>query len=304
MNIVIFGLTISSTWGHGHATLWRALCRSLVKRGHRITFFERDESYYRDHRNLTALPGMDIVFYPDWASIRNRAAQSAQHADLAIVTSYCPDGTDASDLVLNSSAALKVFYDLDTPVTLSLLARGQAVPYLPAGGLAGFDLVLSYSGGETLKRVRRDLGARRVVALYGSVDPESHFPVPICPHYRADLSYIGTYAQDRQDRLEKLFLAPAARLKSRRFTLAGSLYPPDFPWAENIFYFQHLPPAEHAAFYGSSRLTLNITREAMAHNGYCPSGRLFEAAACGAPILSDYWEGLDLFFEPGREILV
>ncbi len=197
-----------------------------------------------------------------------------------------------------------VFYDLDTPVTLDHLRCGQPVEYIGPRGLRDFDLVLSYTGGAALTELRERLGARRVAPLYGSVDPEVHRPVPQLDRYRADLSYLGTYAQDRQAALDALFLAPARRLPDRRFVLGGSLYPQEFPWTENIYFVRHLPPAEHPAFYSSSLLTLNVTRRAMAQMGYCPSGRLFEAAACGAPILSDEWDGLDQFFEPGREILI
>jgi spore maturation protein CgeB len=221
-----------------------------------------------------------------------------------MVTSYCPDGTAASDLVLESRAALRVFYDLDTGVTLARLRKGEPVPYLPADGLSAFDLVLSYTGGRALDELRTRLGARRVAPLYGSVDPDAHRQVERSEALRSDLSYLGTYAADRQDRLEALFIEPARRRPDRKFMIGGSQYPDDFPWTNNIFYVRHMPPPDHPGFYCSSALTLNVTRGAMAEMGYCPSGRLFEAAACGAPILTDDWEGLDAFFEPGREILV
>jgi spore maturation protein CgeB len=142
------------------------------------------------------------------------------------------------------------------------------------------------------------------IALYGSVDPDIHRPAQPKPSYRAYLSYIGTYAADRQPALEALFVEPARRLPTERFVIAGAQYPHSFPWTTNIFFVRHLPPVEHPAFYASGRLTLNVTRRAMAEMGWCPSGRLFEAAACGVPILSDPWDGLADFFTPGREILV
>ena len=304
MTIVIFGLTISSSWGNGHATLWRALCRALAARGHRIVFFERDVPYYAAHRDRLYPDGCDLRLYDDWPSVAREAERTLREADAAIVTSYCPDGALASALVLESRARAKVFYDLDTPVTLERLARGEEVGYLPAGGLGGFDLVISYTGGRALEELQRQLHARAVAPLYGSVDPEAHHPVAPHPAFSADLSYLGTYADDRQGALEELLLEPARQRPDRRFVIAGSQYPQHFPWGVNIFYVSHLPPADHSAFYCSSALTLNITRGPMATMGYCPSGRLFEAAACGTPILSDWWEGLDAFFEPGREILV
>ncbi len=198
---------------------------------------------------------------------------------------------------------LRAYYDLDTPVTLARLAAGKHVEYLPAADLGGFDLVLSYTGGAALQAMRQRLGARRVVPLYGHVDPEVHRPVPVEERFRADLSYLGTYAADRQQKVHDLFIEPARRRPALRFVLGGSSYPQDFPWCANIWYLRHVSPPEHAAFYSSSRLTLNVTRAEMAAMGHCPSGRLFEAAACGTPILSDDWEGLEQFFAPGHEIL-
>jgi spore maturation protein CgeB len=304
VKLVVFGLTISSAWGNGHATLWRGLCRALGQRGHQVTFFERDVPYYAAHRDLTDPPGCRLRLYSDWPSIREEAATCIADADVAMVTSYCPDGRDAAALVLDSVARLRVFYDLDTPVTLSRVRSGEYVAYLPAQGLGDFDLVLSYTGGRALNDLSTQLGARRVVALYGSVDPDAHRQVDADASLRADLSYLGTYAADRQQRLEELFIEPARRRPNRKFVIAGSQYPDDFPWTSNMFYLSHMPPPAHPTFYSSSALTLNVTRGAMADMGYCPSGRLFEAAACGTPIVSDVWEGLDAFFEPGREILI
>lgn len=304
MKLVIFGLTISSSWGNGHATLWRGLCRALARNGHKVVFFERDLPYYALHRDLTELPGTDLRLYPSWEEALPAALREVDGADAALVTSYCPDGVAASDLVLSSDVPMRVFYDLDTPVTLERLAAGQEVPYLPPEGLGGFDLVLSYTGGQALDELRSRLGARRVAPLYGSVDPDVHCPAEPVPAFAADLSYLGTYAADRQEALTQLFLKPARQLPDKRFVIGGAQYPADFPWGSNLFFVRHLPPADHPAFYASSPLTLNVTRAAMAKMGYCPSGRLFEAAACGTAVISDTWEGLSDFFEPGREILV
>ena len=304
MKLVVFGLTVSSSWGNGHATLWRGLIGALAARGHRVVFFERDVPYYAFTRDLGELPGLSLVLYGDWESARARALPELADADAAMVTSYCPDGAAAADLVLSAAVPLSVFYDLDTPVTLARLAAGEPVPYVPPSGLGGFDLVLSYTGGAALQELARRLGARRVAPLYGSVDPRAHRPAAPKGEYRADLSYLGTWAADRQEPLDRLFLAPARRLPGKRFLIGGALYPADFPWGENVYFVRHVPPPEHPAFFGSSALTLNVTRGAMARMGHCPSGRLFEAAACGVPVLSDRWEGLDEFFAPGREILV
>jgi spore maturation protein CgeB len=304
MKIVVFGLTISSSWGNGHATLWRGLCRALAARGHKIVFYEQDVPYYAMNRDLLEVPGGELVLYPEWNEVRSRAARDLRDADVAMVTSYCPHGLDATDLVLAAQRPLRVFYDLDTPVTLSRLSRGETITYIGLHGLTDFDLVLSYTGGAALDRLQADLGARSVAPLYGHVDPDVHKPVEPIPRFVSDFSYLGTYAEDRQAALEALFIEPARRRPERRFLIGGAQYPHDFPWTDNIFFVRHLPPPEHPAFFASSRLTLNVTRQAMAEMGWCPSGRLFEAAACGAPILSDWWEGLDAFFEPGRDILV
>jgi spore maturation protein CgeB len=304
MMIVVFGLTISSSWGNGHATLWRGLCRALAARGHRTVFYEQDVPYYAMNRDFTEVSGGELVLYAEWQDIRSRAARDLRDAEVAMVTSYCPHGLEATDLVREARRPLRLFYDLDTPVTLSRLSRGEAITYIGPHGLGDFDLVLSYTGGAALDRLQADLGARRVAPLYGHVDPDVHRPVDPIPRFVSDFSYLGTYAEDRQAALEALFITPARRRPERRFLIGGAQYPQDFPWTDNIFFVRHLPPPEHPAFFASSRLTLNVTRQAMAEMGWCPSGRLFEAAACGAPILSDWWEGLDAFFEPGRDILV
>lgn len=308
MKLAIFGLTLSSSWGNGHATLWRGLCRALASQGHQVVFFERDVPYYAANRDLIELPGTDLVLYPDWESVLPRARQEAAAADVAMVTSYCPDGLAATSLVLDAAASsggpLAVFYDLDTPVTLFQLRAGRPVSYIGPEGLGGFDLVLSYTGGAALDELQERLGARRVAPLYGSVDPAAHRPAAPQAEYQGDFSYLGTYAADRQEALDRLFLEPARRLPDRRFVLAGAQYPHDFPWLPNLYFVRHLPPADHPAFFCSSPLTLNVTREAMAAMGYCPSGRLFEAAACGTALLSDSWDGLDEFFTPGSEILL
>jgi spore maturation protein CgeB len=303
VKLVVFGLTISSSWGNGHATLWRGLCRALARRGHQVVFFERDVPYYAEHRDLAGTDDVTLILYREWGEVSGVVRRELSGADVAMVTSYCPDGVTAMGAVAECDA-IRVFYDLDTPVTLDRFKAGDAVPYLGPNGLADFDLVLSFTGGRALTELQTVLGARRVVPCYGHVDPRVHRPAKPVPWFRSDLSYLGTYSTDRQDALDRLFIEPARRAPESRFCLAGAQYPEAFPWTPNIFFVRHLPPADHAAFFGSSRLTLNVTRRAMAQMGYCPSGRLFEAAACGVPIVTDAWEGLESFFTPGEEIIV
>lgn len=303
MRFTIFGLSVSSSWGNGHAALWRGLIRALLADGHRVTFFERDTPYYAAHRDLHALPeGGDLILYADWADVAAQARRAVAGCDVAMVTSYCPDALAATALVAGSPAPIRCFYDLDTPVTLARLQAGETVAYIGPDGLAGFDLVLSYTGGAALTGLQQLLHARRVVPVYGSVDPATHRPAAGDRAYA--LSYLGTYAQDRQAALETLFVAPARQRPGARFVIGGAQYPADFPWTRNLDFVRHVPPPDHPAFYARSRMTLNVTRAAMAAMGWCPSGRLFEAAACGVPILSDAWEGLDAFFTPDDEILV
>jgi spore maturation protein CgeB len=303
LRIVVWGLTVSSSWGNGHATLWRGLIRALHAAGHHVTFVERDVPWYRDHRDLLDLPGGRLFLYDDWADVL-AIKRELLDADALMVTSYCPDAVAATRLIEAEGRGTAVFYDLDTPVTLARLAAGEAVDYLPPEGLGGFDLVLSYTGGPALEALRDRLSARDARPLYGHVDPAAHRPVPPVDLFRGDLSYLGTYAADRQPAVARLFCEPAAAAPDRHFVLGGPGYGADFPWSPNIRFMDHVGPADHPAFFCSSRLTLNVTRVDMAAMGWCPSGRLFEAAACGAPIVSDSWPGLDRFFMPGEEILL
>jgi spore maturation protein CgeB len=305
MKLVVFGLTVSSSWGNGHATLWRGLARAWAARGHELVFFERDVPYYAANRDLTQMPGGELMLYREWDDVRARAAQHVREADAAMVTSYCPDGVAATQLVADEARdAAKVFYDMDTPVTLENVREGRPPAYIGARGLRDFDLVLSFTGGAALDELRERLGAREVRTLYGHVDPQVHRRVAAVSNYVCQLSYLGTYAADRQAAVEALLVEPARRRPGLEFLIGGAQYPADFPWTRNIRFVRHMPPSEHPGFFSSSRWTLNVTRRAMAVNGYCPSGRLFEAAACGTPVIGDAWAGLEEFFRPGEEIVV
>lgn len=304
MQFVIFGLTLSSSWGNGHATLWRGLLKALARRGHTAVFYERDVPYYAETRDAWHAPeGVTLRLYWRFDEIRRDVARDLKNADVAMITSYCADGAAAAQLVLDSDVSAKVFYDLDTPVTLNTLHAGAPPEYLPPEGLGSFDMVLSYTGGRALSELISHLGARRVAPLYGWVDPDLYGPAQSLDEFRCELSYLGTFAEDRQPALEELFLKPARERTDRRFVIGGAQYPDTFPWSSNVYFVRHLPPAQHPAFFCSGRATLSITRRAMAMYGYCPSGRLFEAAACGVPIITDVWEGLDMFFEYGQEVL-
>jgi spore maturation protein CgeB len=304
MHFVIFGLTVSSSWGNGHATLWRGLLKAMGRRGHTVTFFERDVPYYSETRDDWPAPlGVNVRIFASFEAICSEVRRELAGADVALITSYCQDGPAAARLIFDSRVRVSAYYDLDTPVTLGCLESGAPVPYLPGEGLSQFDVVLSYTGGRALSELRTRLCAQAVAPLYGWVDPEAHAPAAPQQDLHCALSYLGTYAADRQPALEELFVQPARQLLRDRFVLAGAQYPDSFPRSENIVLVSHLPPGLHPAFFGSSRITLNVTRRAMVEYGFCPSGRLFEAASCGTPIVSDVWEGLETFFAIGTEIL-
>lgn len=303
MKLVVLGLSASSSWGNGHATLWRGLLRALAAEGHEVSFFERDTHFYALHRDLERGEGWELVVYPTWDAVAERVRRAIDNADATIVTSYQADAPQAIEAVLEAPG-LRVFYDLDTPVTLAALERGERVAYLPTNGLGDFDLVLSYTGGVALDALQARLGARHVAPLYGCVDLVAHHPSPARHEWACDLSYLGTYAADRQEAVERLFLDVAEQLPAATLMLGGPMYPAHIRRPPNVRLVSHVAPLDHPAFYGSSRLTLSLTRGAMAKMGYCPSARLFEAAACGVPILTDVWPGLAEFFEPGHDVIV
>ena len=303
MKIIIFGLTLSSSWGNGHATPYRAILRALQRMGHRVSFYEKDVPYYAARRDFESCDFCDLNLYRDWDEVRTRAREDVSGADVVIHASYCPEGARIIDEIGDAVSGLHVFYDLDTPITLTKLAEG-ATDYLRRDQISGFDLFLSFTGGKILRELEREWGAQRARPLHGCVDPEMYRRVSEETEFRCLLSYMGTHAQDRQQKVNELFVEPARQLPHQRFVLAGSLYPHEWKWPGNVRRFDHVAPAEHPALYSSSQFTLNLTRGEMARGGYCPSGRFFEAAACGTPIISDWFEGLDSFFEPDREIVI
>jgi len=279
------------------------LLRALRRQGHDCTFYEKDVEYYYWRRDFASCDYCTLVLYPDWGTVRHRALADAASSDVVLIGSYCPQGARIAEEVLDLPTPLHVFYDLDTPVTLENL-QGGGVEYLVAEQIPAYDLYLSFTGGAILQELEQVWRARRARPLYGCVDAEVYARVPARPEFQCRLSYMGTHSADRQHKLEELFLQPAGRLPEERFVLAGSLYPREWNWPGNVTRFDHVAPADHPALYSSSRATLNITREGMARTGYCPSGRFFEAAACGTPILSDWWEGLNEFFRRDEIVVV
>ncbi len=301
MNLVVLGLTITSSWGNGHATTYRALLRAMAARGHRITFLERDVPWYVSARDMAEPPFAKTILYATLDDLKDRHASTLREADLVLVGSYVPEGVAVADWALGTARGPVMFYDIDTPVTLAKLDEGDH-EYLEPALVPRFDAYLSFSGGASLHRLESEFGAKRAVWLPCAVDPDLYAPLDVEP--TLDMTYMGTYSPDRQPPLERLMLEPARRWPEGRFTVAGPQFPDDIVWPANVARIEHLPPSEHRAFYASGRFTLNVTRAAMVAMGHSPSVRLFEAAACGIPIISDPWPGLDETFTLGEEILV
>lgn len=300
LSVVFLGLSITSSWGNGHATTYRALAKALSRRGHAVTFLERDVSWYREHRDLEQADYCNIVLYETLGELGQQHTDLIRDADLVILGSYVPDGVAVGDWLTAHARGVTAFYDIDTPVTLSALDAGECA-YLTAGLVPRFDIYLSFTGGPALKILEDVYRSPAARALYCSADVEA---LTGAGKPKWALGYIGTYSDDRQPALEELLLASARQLSSEPFVVAGPKYPESITWPQNVTRIPHLPPAEHPSFYRSQRYTLNITRADMKSLGYSPSVRLFEAAACGAPIISDEWPGLETIFTPGQEILV
>jgi spore maturation protein CgeB len=301
LDIVIFGLSVTSSWGNGHATTYRALMRGLDDRGHRVTFLERNLPWYVRNRDLPKPPYGRACTYSSLSAMMGQFQTLVTNADLVIVGSYVPNGDAIGGWVTRTAKGVTAFYDIDTPVTLAGLERGNC-EYVSAHLIERYDLYLSFTGGPTLRKIERRYGARNVKPLYCSADPKVHSPET--RKLRWDLGYIGTFSADRQVRLEQVMLACAREWKQARMVVAGAQYPRAVSWPRNVERIEHVAPGKHRRFYNSQRFTLNLTRDEMRRVGYSPSVRLFEAAACATAIISDSWPGLETFFKPGRDILI
>jgi spore maturation protein CgeB len=301
MRIVIIGLTITSSWGNGHATTYRGLVRELAARGHRVLFLERDVEWYASNRDMPRPPFGRTELYTTTEDLKQRFEDQVGNADLVLVGSYVQDGIEIGRWVNATANNLTAFYDIDTPVTLGKLAQGR-LEYLSEDLIPRYQLYLSFTGGPTLDLLEKKYGSPMARPLYCSVDPQLYYREPA--DCKWDMGYMGTYSDDRQPALERLLLEPARRWNKGRFVVAGPQYPKDYHWPKNVTRFTHLSPEKHRSFYNAQKFTLNITRAAMVEAGYSPSVRLFEAAACGTPIISDPWAGIETIFTPGLEILI
>ena len=300
MKLVLLGLSLSSSWGNGHATTYRALLKALARRGHEILFLERDVPWYRNNRDIAEPNYCRLEFYGSLEELRHWSDQ-IRTADAVIVGSYVPEGVEIGGIVQRLARGVTAFYDIDTPITLAKLER-RDYEYLSPEVIRGYDIYLSFTGGPTLRRIERQFGAQMARALYCSVDPDAYLVLDLPKKW--DLTYLGTYSDDRQPTLEKLLIEPARRLPHLKFCVAGPQYPDAIEWPQNVERIEHLAPSEHPEFYAASRYTLNITRADMIAAGWSPSVRLFEAASCATPVISDTWDGIESLFEPGSEIIL
>lgn len=304
MKIVIYGLTITSSWGNGHATTYRSLVKALHRRRHQIVFVEKDVEWYRSNRDLPEPEFCRVEMYEDWDAEQARLVALSADADAVVVGSYFPDAVVATRQLLDAGTSPVLFYDIDTPITMAHLREHGRAEYLDPALIPSYDAYLSFTGGPALKELERMYGAAWAVPFYCSVDAESYRPTKVHPEFKCDLSYLGTYAADRQLKLMELLNSPAEKLPGKQFIVAGPQYPEQTVWQPNVQRIIHLAPPQHPSFYSSSRFSLNLTRADMVAAGYSPSVRLFEASACGAAILSDTWPGLEEFLTPGEEILL
>lgn len=300
LKIVILGLSITSSWGNGHATTYRGLVRELSARDHDVLFLERDVPWYAANRDLPEPPFGRTELYSGIDDLKRRFTHEVRNADFVMVGSYVPEGVAAGDWVTRTAQGLTGFYDIDTPVTLEKLSRGDN-EYVSPQLIPRYGCYLSFAGGPLLRQIEERYGSR-TSPLYCSVDQTLYFPEPC--ETKWDMGYLGTYSDDRQPALHRMLLQAARLWPSGRFAVAGPQYPDTIEWPPNVERIEHLPPDRHRGFYNSQRFTLNTTRSAMARFGYAPSVRLFEAAACGVPIISDYWNGLEQIFDIGSEILL
>ncbi|MFP3547282.1 glycosyltransferase [Rhizobium sp. SIMBA_035] len=301
LELIFIGLSLSSSWSNGHATTFRALIRGLNADGHKVLFLERDVPWYANNRDLADPDFCELAYYDDLDEMVVQYAKRLRAADAVIVGSYVFQGIDVIDRLATLGLQRLCFYDIDTPVTLSKLDHGDE-EYLARRQIAVFQAYFSFSGGEVLKALEARYGAQRAIALYCSVDSDRYGKTDDPTIW--EMGYLGTYSVDRQPTLERLLLEPARQLPDSRFVVAGPQYPDNIDWPANVERIDHLPPSDHARFYSRQRFTLSVTRADMIAAGWSPSVRLFEAAACATPIISDAWRGLDELLPDGQALVI
>lgn len=298
---VFLALSNRSSWGNGHAATYHSLLRALVNRGHQVTFLERDQPVYAENHDVESFAGTDTYVYGSLAELEERFTHVAREADLVVVGSFVPDGIEVGRWALASAPGRVAFYDLDTPLTLAALIDGRC-SYVSRELIARYSLYLSITGGPTLEVLRRTHGADWVRPLYCSADPDVHFPE--ATDARWDLGYLGPHYDERPPALERLLFEPARVWPEGRFLVARLRPTEEVAWPSNIDTIKHFSRADKRRFYNEQRYTLNVPRRTSVAEGWSPNIGVFEAAACGTPIISEPWPGLDELLVPSVEVIV
>jgi spore maturation protein CgeB len=305
MNIAFFGSSLVSAFWNGAATYYRGIVRALHERGHRVRFYEPDAYGRQQHRDIDDPDWAEVIVYPGEGDANAlRMVEHARGADLVVKAS----GVGVFDTLLERAvldlqgpSTRVVFWDVDAPATLDRLGEDAADPFRAL--VPRYDLILTYGGGDPVVDAYRRFGARACVPIYNALDPTTHHPVPHDPCFDADLGFLGNRLPDREARVENFFLRAAAALPKRRFLLGGSGWQ-DKAMPANVDFVGHVYTADHNAFNVTPLSVLNVSRESMARYGFSPATRVFEAAGAAACLITDAWEGIELFLEPGREVLV
>jgi spore maturation protein CgeB len=305
LNIAFFGSSLVSAYWNGAATYYRGIIRALAERGHRVTFYEPDAYERQKHRDIPDPEWAKVVVYPaDKEKGVMRALEMARGADLVVKASgvgVFDDLLEQAVLEFQSPETLVIFWDVDAPATLDRVQKNPKDAFKPL--ISRYDLIFTYGGGDPVVNAYQALGAKQCVPIYNALDPSTHFPVPPDSRFECDLAFLGNRLPDREARVEQFFLNVAAELRSQKFILGGNGWH-DKPMSPNIKYLGHVYTKDHNALNCTPKAVLNISRESMARYGFSPATRVFEAAGAAACMITDAWEGIDFFFEPGSEILV
>lgn len=304
LSIAFFGSSLVSSYWSGAATYYRGIIKALYERGHRVTFFEPDAYERQAHRDISDPEWATSVVYPATADGVFASLERAAGADLVVKASgvgVFDDLLEREVLTLKREATQVIFWDVDAPATLERITGNPEDPFRDL--IPRYDLILTYGGGDPVVRRYTSFGARDCIPIYNALDPGTHYPVPLDPRFQADLAFLGNRLPDREERVEEFFLSVARTLPRRNFLFAGNGWG-DKPRSSNVSWIGHLGTGDHNAFNSSATAVLNISRASMASNGFSPATRVFEAAGAGACLITDAWEGIDHFFEPGKELLV
>jgi len=304
MKIAFYGSSLVSAYWNGAATYYRGLLRALAEKGYDITFYEPDVYDRQKNRDIDPPEWCKVVVYEGTVAALKKATEEAAGADVVVKASGVgfEDDLLLEELLRKARPeSLKIFWDVDAPATLAEVRGAPDHPLRRAVG--DIDMVLTYGGGDPVVDAYRSIGAQECIPIYNALDPKTHHPVSAEPRFTADLGFLGNRLPDREARVEEFFLNPASRLSDQTFLLGGSGWQ-DKPMSQNVTYIGHVSTRDHNAFNVTPKAVLNISRASMAENGFSPATRVFEAAGAGACLITDYWEGIELFLKPDEEVLV